>query len=100
MHTRTDIALGLLVIFPLEVEIDLRKLILFGQICQLNSHFLVKTMFLNRLTSFKINQRKQTGVIVEINRLLQKYQLDFMEIWYIKLRKSLEIQTSLSFSNV
>ena len=33
-------------------------------------------MFLNRLTSFKINPRKQTGLIVEINRLLQKYNLE------------------------
>ena len=46
MRTRTDIAVGLLVTFPLEVEIDIRKLVLFGQLCQLNSNFWVKTMFL------------------------------------------------------
>ena len=45
MHTRTDIALGLLTIFPLEVEIDIRKLVLFGQLCRLNSNLWVKTMF-------------------------------------------------------
>ena len=76
MYTRTDIALGLLAIFPIEVEIDLRKLVLFGQLCRLNSNFWAKTMFLNRLTSFKINPRKQTGFIVEINRLLQKYNFE------------------------
>ena len=56
MRTRTDIALGLMAMFPLEVEIDIRKLVLFGQLCPLNSNFWVKTMFLTRLTSFKINK--------------------------------------------
>ena len=54
MHTKTDIALGLLAMFPLEVEIDIRKLVLFGQLWRLNSNVWVKTMFLNRLTSFKV----------------------------------------------
>ena len=73
--TRTDIALDLLAMFPIEAEIDLRKLILFCQLCRLNSIFRVKTMFLNRLTYFKINPSKQTGFIVEIDKILQKYQL-------------------------
>ena len=76
MYTRTDIAFGLLAICPIEVEIDLRQLVLFGQLCRLNSNFWAKIMFLNRLTSFKINPRIQTGFIVEINRLLQKYNLE------------------------
>ena len=59
MHTRTDIAIGLLAMFPLEVEIDIRKLVLFGQLCRLNPYFWVKTMFLNRMTSFKIKPSKQ-----------------------------------------
>ena len=84
MYTRADIALGLLAIFPIEVEIDLRKLILFGQMCQLNSHFWAKTMFLNRLTSFIINPRKQTGFIAENNRLLQKYQLEHILSEYLQ----------------
>ena len=71
MHTRTDTALGLL---ALEVEIDIRKFVLFGQLCRLNSNCWAKTMVLNRLTSFKINQSKQIGFIVEIDLLLQKYE--------------------------
>ena len=84
MHTRTDIALGLLAMFPLEDEIDIRKLVLFGQLCRLNSNFWVKTMFLNRLTSFKINPSKQTGFIVEIDRLLQKYDLSHILLAYLQ----------------
>ena len=68
-------SLGLLAKFPIEGEIDLRKLIIFGQLCRLNSNFWVKTMFLSRLKSFKINPSKQTGFIVEIDKMLQKYQL-------------------------
>ena len=75
MYTRTDIAFGLLAICPIEVEIDLRQLVLFGQLCRLNSNFWAKIMFLF-LTSFKINPRIQTGFIVEINRLLHKYNLE------------------------
>ena len=33
---------------------------------------------------FKINQRKQTGFIVEINRLLQKYQLEHILSAYLQ----------------
>ena len=46
--------------------------------------FLDEDYVLNRLTSFKINQRKQTGFIVEINRLLQKYQLEHILSSYLQ----------------
>ena len=75
LYTRSDVALGLLAIFPIEVELDIRKLILFGQFCRLNLNCWVKTLFLYRLTSFNINPNRQTGFIVEIHRLLRKYQL-------------------------
>ena len=49
--TRTDGALSLLSVFPIEVEIEFRKLTLFGQMCRLNSNtcIWVKNVFLNRL---------------------------------------------------
>ena len=34
--TRTDTALSLLGVFPIETDIDFRKLTLFGQFCRLN----------------------------------------------------------------
>ena len=75
IRTRTDIALGLLGIFPLEIEIEIRKLILFGQLCRLSSKYWVKNIFLNRLLSYKINPYKQTGFIPDIEKILNKYQL-------------------------
>ena len=74
-RTRTDIAPGLLGIFPLEIEIEIRKLILFGQLCRLSSKYWVKNIFLNRLLSYKINPYKQTGFIPDIEKILNKYQL-------------------------
>ena len=84
LYTRSDVALGLLAIFPIEVELDIRKLILFGQFCRLNLNCWVKTLFLYRLTSFNINPNRQTGFIVEIHRLLRKYQLDYILHAYLQ----------------
>ncbi|MCG8077812.1 MAG: hypothetical protein JAY75_16450 [Candidatus Thiodiazotropha taylori] len=75
IRTRTDVALGLLAFLPIEVEIELKKLILFGQLCRLNSNFWARTLFLNRLTTYKIAPAKQMGFIPDIDRLLRKYQL-------------------------
>ena len=83
-RTRTDIALGLLEMFPIETEIELRKLILFGQMCRLSSEFWIKTMFLNRLMSFKVNPSKQTGFIVEIDKILHKYELGHILSNYVQ----------------
>ena len=75
-RTRTDAALSLLGVFPIELEIDSRKLTLFGQMCRLNSNSWVKNQFLNRLTSFTTHSNgRQTGFIADIFRLLGKYQL-------------------------
>ena len=41
-RTRTDAALSLLSVFPIELEIDARKLTLFRQMCRLNSNSWVK----------------------------------------------------------
>ena len=39
VRTRTDIALGVLAMFPVEAEIDLRKLILFWPTMQIKFQF-------------------------------------------------------------
>ena len=47
--------------------------------------FFVKTMFLNRLASFKINpSNKYTGFIEEIDKILQKYQLSHILSSYLQ----------------
>ena len=74
-RTHTDIALGLLGIIPLEIEIEIRKLILFGQLCRLSSKYWVKNIFLNKLSSYTINPYKQTGFISDIEKILNNYQL-------------------------
>ena len=45
LRTRTDVALSLLGIFPIEINIDFRKLTLFGQFCRLNTNISVKQSF-------------------------------------------------------
>ena len=66
-RTRTDAALSLLGVYPIELEIDSRKLTLFGQMCRLNSNSWVKNVFLNRLTSFTTHSNgRQTGFIADI----------------------------------
>ena len=59
---------SILGIFPLEIEIEIRKLILFGQLCRLSSKYWVKNIFLNRLLSYKNNPYKQTGFIPDIEK--------------------------------
>ena len=72
LRSRTDVALSLLGIFPIEIDIDFRKLTLFGQFCRLNSNIWIKTVFLNRLTSYiaKCNH-KQEGFVPDVVRLLE-----------------------------
>ena len=45
-------AISLMGIFPLETEIDLRKLTLFGQLCRTNTCTWMKRKFLFRLLSY------------------------------------------------
>ena len=76
-RTRTDAALSLLGVFPIELELDSRKLTLFGQMCRLNSNSWVKNVFLNRLTSFTTHSNgRQIGFIADIFRLLGNINLD------------------------
>ena len=84
-HTRTDTALSLLGVFPIETDIDFRKLTIIGQFCRLNSDIRVKRMFLNRLTSYiaERNQR-QEGFVPDIVRLLEKYELSDILSTYVE----------------
>ena len=63
--TRTDDALSVFSVFPIEVEIEFRKLTHFGQMCRLNSNtcIWVKNVFLNRLTSYTTySNSRQSGI--------------------------------------
>ena len=44
-YTSTDIASSLIGMLPISAEIDIRKLVFFGQLCRLESCLLVKSIF-------------------------------------------------------
>ena len=76
-RTRTIIALGLLGLYPIEAEIDLKKLVLFGQMCNLESGSSVKDVFLMRMSSYITNNEVgQSGYFKDILTILMKYNLD------------------------
>ena len=54
-RTRTDIALSIISIYPIESEIDFRKLTLFVQLCRLNFEHWLRVVFLNRLCTYSMN---------------------------------------------
>jgi len=55
------------------LEIDYRKLLMFGQLCRLKCSYLAKNVFVNRLTRFMNFDKKLRGFIPDTYRLLQKY---------------------------
>ena len=75
IRTRTDIALGLLGVFPLESEIDFKKLNLLGQLCRSDTKCWITPVFHIRLESYLNNRNKQIGFFCDITRLLEKYGL-------------------------
>ena len=74
--TRTDIALGLVGISSIEAYIDLQKLYFLGTLCNADSNFIVKYLFLLRLFQYKLCGTKvQKGFVKDLYRILQKYSL-------------------------
>ena len=73
--TRSDIVLGSIGIWPLENYIDKRKLLLFGQLCILNTNYRTKQMFVRRLYAYIDNPGNSKGFIPDIVRILHKYGL-------------------------
>jgi hypothetical protein len=63
--------------------IDKRKMLLFGRLCQLDTKFRIKQVFVHRLTSFMIFPRKTKGFLPDIYMILGKYNLtSFLIIFY------------------
>lgn len=73
--TRTDIALSCLGIYPIVQLIDKRKLLLFGQLCQLDTKFKIKDVLVHRITSFISFPKIAKGFVPDIYRILGKYNL-------------------------
>ena len=75
IRTRTDVALGLLGVLPLESEVDFKKLNLLGQLCRNDTHCWITPVFRIRLESYFVNPTGQMGFFRDIMRLLEKYGL-------------------------
>ena len=75
IRTRTDVALGLLDVLPLESEVDFKKFNLLGQLCRNDTHCWITPVFRVRLESYFVNSTGQMGFFRDIMRLLEKYGL-------------------------
>ena len=82
--TRTVIALCCIGSLSIETEIDKRKLIFFGQLCNLPPDYRVKEVFVYRLMHYLNNPSSVTGFFPDLQRILGKYQLDFHMFEFIK----------------
>ena len=81
-RTSTDCVLSMLDCLPIEMEVEYRKLNLFGQLCRLELDCAVKSMFLYRLSSYMLSN-VSTGFVHEVGRILNKYGLtQFMLTYY------------------
>ncbi len=74
-YTRTDIALSFIGLLPIEYEIDKRKLLLLGQLCNMDYAKRVKRIFASRLVKYINEPSKIIGVMPDIYRICGKYNL-------------------------
>jgi hypothetical protein len=84
-HTRCDIYESLLGLLPISAEIDERKLLFFGRLCNLDIKTLTKKIFLHRLfTYIQSPELKHLGFIHDVVRLLYKYNLHGHQQQYLQ----------------
>ena len=82
--TNTNMAINCIGALDIQTYIDKRKLILFGQLCRLNSNKRVKNMFAQRLCSFMLRPARARGFVPDIYRILGKYGLSHIMTDYIE----------------
>ena len=92
--TSTDVAFILLNTNTTEYDIDYRKLIFFGQLCNLPHQYCVKEFFIYRLVDYKNNAGSVKGYFSDIYRILGKYSLlEYLKRfvrWCVYVKISLE----------
>ncbi|XP_052777961.1 uncharacterized protein LOC128215299 [Mya arenaria] len=111
-HTRSDITLSCLAVYPLETYIDKRKLLFFGQLCRTNSDKNLKRLFIYRLFSFINSPSDQIGFVPDLYRLFCKYSLkavleEFMatshfpneNAWKTAVRKAIHIHVCQEYKS-
>ena len=77
-NTRTCVALSLFGTSSLKYVIHKRKLILFGQLCRLDTFYSAKRFFIYRMTSQFLFQDISCGFISDIFELLRVYDLEYV----------------------
>ena len=73
--TSTDVSLAMIGMYPIEAEIDYKKLIFLGQLCHLPGGFRAKEIFTHRLIHFNESPVKKLGFLPDIFRILNKYSI-------------------------
>ena len=73
--TSTDVTLALIELYPIESEIDYKKLVFLGQLCCLPGGHRVKEVFIHRLVHFIESQAKTNEFVQDIYRILNKYSI-------------------------
>ena len=82
-YTRTYVTINLLRSLNVQFEIEKRKTSLLGHLCRLDPHFAVKRLFLHRLINHYLFHQLRTGFIVNVFRILEQYDLDYVLSEYI-----------------
>lgn len=83
--TRSDICESLLGLLPISSEIDKRKLLFLGRLCELDTKTLTKKIFLQRLfTYLQSPELKHFGFIHDVFNLLYKYNLHRHFLLYLQ----------------
>ena len=78
VYTRTDICLSMVGAYPIEFDIDYRKLLFLGQLCRLFTGHFCKQLFNYRLVTFyKYKSCTQQGFVSDIVDVLRKYDIEY-----------------------
>jgi len=81
-YTNTAFSYLTIDLVPVQLEIDYRKLLMFGQLCRLDASYLAKQIFVHRLGRFVNLDRQSRGFTPDMFRLLQKYELvQYLEVF-------------------
>ena len=83
-YTSTDVSLALIGMYPIEAEIDYKKLIFLGQLCRLPGGYRAKEIFTHRLIHFNESPAKKLGFFPDIFRILNKYSVSQVLNEYIQ----------------
>jgi len=81
-YTNTVLSYLTIDLVPVQLEIDYRMWLMFGQLCRLDTSYLAKQIFVHRLVRFVNLDRQSREFTPDMFRLLQKYELvQYLEVF-------------------